>query len=94
MVERGSCKQLISLPHVLRLMLLLLTVSLLSDVSENGEVQKTVIHTIDSEACVFKYIRVGYSFKKWKVKHMLYASYHNYANMMISLTQYGYNFSV
>jgi hypothetical protein len=59
-------------------MLLLLTVSPLSDVSENGEVQKTIIHTIDSEACVFEYIRVGYIFKKWKVKHMLYASYHNY----------------
>ncbi|PWZ44652.1 DNA mismatch repair protein MSH1, mitochondrial [Zea mays] len=34
---------------------------------KNGEVQKTIIHTIDSEACVFKYIRVGSEFKKRKV---------------------------
>lgn len=72
MVERGFCKQLISLPHASRLFLLLFIDPILSDVSENGEVQKTIICTVDSEACVFEYIRVGSEFKKWKVRYMLY----------------------
>jgi hypothetical protein len=56
------------------LFLLLFIDPILSDVSENGEVQKTIIRTIDSEACVFKYIRVGSKSKKWKVRYMLYVS--------------------
>jgi hypothetical protein len=38
---------------------------------ENGELQETIICAVDSETCVFKYIRVGSIFKEWKVKQML-----------------------